>query len=42
MRIDALGEKVVQRWIGEADSKGIDGAGLVEAARAAIAKHGGQ
>ena len=39
---DALGEKVVQRWIGEADSKGIDGAGLVEAARAAIAKHGGQ
>jgi len=37
---DRLGEGVVARWIAEADSKGIDGAGLVEAARAAIRKAG--
>lgn len=37
---DKLGEGVVERWIAEADSKGIDGAGLVEAARAAIRKAG--
>ena len=33
------GEQVVQRWIKEASAAGIDGAKLVEAARAAIAKH---
>jgi TRAP-type C4-dicarboxylate transport system substrate-binding protein len=32
-------EPVVQRWIDEVTSKGLDGQGLVEAARAAIAKH---
>ncbi|SEL19904.1 TRAP-type C4-dicarboxylate transport system, substrate-binding protein [Roseovarius azorensis] len=30
---------VVDRWIEEVSAKGIDGAGLVEAARAAIARH---
>jgi len=32
-------EPVVQRWIDEVKSKGIDGAALVKEARAAIAKH---
>lgn len=36
---EALGEEVVARWISEAEAKGIDGAGLVEAARAAVAAH---
>lgn len=33
----AANEKVVQRWIDEVSAKGIDGAALVDAARAAIA-----
>jgi TRAP-type C4-dicarboxylate transport system substrate-binding protein len=32
-------EPVVQRWVDEVTAKGLDGKGLVEAARAAIAKH---
>ena len=32
-------EPVVQRWVDEVTAKGIDGQGLVDAARAAIAKH---
>jgi TRAP-type C4-dicarboxylate transport system substrate-binding protein len=32
-------EPVVQRWVDEVTATGIDGAALVEAARAAIAKH---
>lgn len=34
---DTLGAQVVDRWIEEANSKGIDGKALVEAARAAVA-----
>ncbi len=34
-------EPVVQRWVGEVKDKDIDGAELVEKARAAIAKHAG-
>lgn len=37
---DALGQRVVDRWIKEARDNGIDGQALVEAARAAVAKHG--
>ncbi len=37
---DALGQRVVDRWIKEARDNGIDGQTLVEAARAAVAKHG--
>ncbi|MDX5595200.1 TRAP transporter substrate-binding protein [Pseudovibrio sp. SPO723] len=33
---------VVDRWVAEVSSKGIDGPALVEKARAAIAKHSGQ
>jgi len=36
---DARGQTVVDRWIVEVNGKGIDGSGMVEAARAAIAKH---
>lgn len=36
---DALGQQVVDRWIEEADSNGIDGAALVAAARKAVAAH---
>ena len=36
-KFNAVNETVVQRWIDEVSAKGIDGAGLVEAARAAIA-----
>jgi TRAP-type C4-dicarboxylate transport system substrate-binding protein len=36
---DAKLEPVVQRWIDEVTAGGIDGAGLVEKARAGIAKH---
>lgn len=36
----AVLEPVVDRWIGEVSAKGIDGARLVETARALIAKHG--
>jgi hypothetical protein len=32
-------EPVVQRWIDEVTAKGIDGQGLVDAAREAIAEH---
>jgi hypothetical protein len=32
---------VVQRWIDEVTAQGIDGQALVDAARAAIAKHSG-
>lgn len=39
---DALGQQVVDRWIKEARDNGIDGLGLVEAARAAVAKRGGK
>jgi TRAP-type C4-dicarboxylate transport system substrate-binding protein len=34
-------EPVVQRWVDEVTAKGMDGQGLVDAARAAIAKHSG-
>ena len=34
--------EVVDRWIEEARDNGIDGQALVEAARAAIARHGGK
>ncbi len=34
-----LGQSVVDRWIKEVSAKGIDGAALVKAARASIAKH---
>lgn len=34
-------EPVVERWVAEVSAQGIDGAALVEAARAAIARHGG-
>ena len=36
---DARGAEVVERWIEEANAAGLDGDGLVEAARAAVAKH---
>ncbi|MCI4661095.1 MAG: TRAP transporter substrate-binding protein [Neomegalonema sp.] len=36
-KFNAANEKVVQRWIDEVSAKGIDGAALVEKARAAIA-----
>jgi len=36
---DRLGETVVTRWIEDVGTKGIDGRALVEAARAAVAKH---
>lgn len=37
-KFDAANEKVVARWIEDVKGKGIDGAALVEGARAAIAK----
>lgn len=37
---DALGEKVVSRWIKEVEKRGIDGQKLVNEARKAINKHG--
>lgn len=36
---DAIGQKVVDRWIKESTENGIDGAALVKAARASIKKH---
>lgn len=36
---DKVLEPVVQRWVDEVSASGIDGAGLVERARAAIAEH---
>ncbi len=35
-KFDAASEKVVQRWIEEANSKGLDGHALVDQARAAV------
>jgi TRAP-type transport system periplasmic protein len=32
-----LGEAVIADWIAEMDARGLDGAGLVDAARAAVA-----
>ncbi|MCA0042889.1 TRAP transporter substrate-binding protein [Celeribacter litoreus] len=41
-KFEAVSEEVVARWVGEVTEKGIDGAGLVEKARAAVAAaHGG-
>jgi TRAP-type C4-dicarboxylate transport system substrate-binding protein len=39
--IDKLGEKAVERWVAEMKGKGIDGAALVAATRAAVRKHAG-
>lgn len=36
---DAKAQEVEARWIAEADAKGLDGAGLVAAAKAAVARH---
>ena len=36
---DAVGAKVVDRWIKESKSQGFDGKALVDAARASIAKY---
>lgn len=36
---DAIGQKVVDKWIAESKEKGIDGAKLVEAARTSIEKY---
>ncbi len=36
---DKLGEGVVSRWIEEANSNGLDGQALVDAARASVTKH---
>ncbi|AJE46175.1 TRAP transporter substrate-binding protein [Celeribacter indicus] len=41
-KFDAAGERVVERWIEEVSAKGIDGAALVEAARAAVAEAHGE
>ena len=40
-RWKAAAEPVVERWISDMDGKGIDGAALIEKARALIEKHGG-
>ena len=40
-RWKAAAQPVIERWVAEMDAKGIDGAGLIEQARALIAKHGG-
>ncbi len=36
---DERSAEVVERWVGEAEAAGLDGDALVEAARAAVAKH---
>lgn len=36
---DTIGQKVVDRWVTDASKNGFDGAALVKAARASIAKH---
>ena len=36
---DALNEQVINRWIDEVTQKGLDGKGLVDAAKAAVARH---
>lgn len=40
-RWKAAAEPVISRWIAEMDGKGIDGAALIEQAKALIKKHGG-
>jgi len=40
-RWKAASEPVVERWIAEMDSQGVDGAALIEQAKALITKHGG-
>jgi len=40
-RWKAASQPVVDRWIADMDGKGIDGAALIEQAKALIAKHGG-
>ncbi|MEM1361430.1 MAG: TRAP transporter substrate-binding protein [Pseudomonadota bacterium] len=40
-RVKALGDEVTQTWIAEVTDKGLDGAGLVDDARAAVAKFEG-
>ena len=40
-RWKAAAEPVVGRWVADMNSKGIDGAALIEQAKALIAKHGG-
>ena len=40
-RWKAAAEPVVDRWIADMEAQGIDGAELIERARAAIARHGG-
>ncbi|WP_460274306.1 TRAP transporter substrate-binding protein [Celeribacter sp. ULVN23_4] len=41
-KFNAAGEQVVARWVDEVSAKGIDGTGLVDAARAAIAAAHGE
>lgn len=38
-RIEKMSEAGIKKWIADIDSRGIDGAALVKAARAAIARH---
>ena len=40
-RWKAAAQPVIERWIADMDGKGIDGAALIEQARALIEKHGG-
>lgn len=40
-RWKAAAQSVIERWIADMDSKGIDGAALIEQAKALIKKHGG-
>lgn len=38
-KFDELSKSVEDRWVAEMKKQGIDGAALVEAAKAAVAKH---
>ncbi|MEC3862585.1 TRAP transporter substrate-binding protein [Mesobacterium sp. TK19101] len=40
-RFKAAAQPVIGRWVADMESKGIDGAALIETAKALIAKHGG-
>jgi TRAP-type C4-dicarboxylate transport system substrate-binding protein len=40
-RWKAAAEPVIERWVADMDSKGIDGAALIDQAKALIKKHGG-
>ncbi|WP_322865537.1 TRAP transporter substrate-binding protein [Aquicoccus sp. G2-2] len=40
-RFKAKAEPVIDRWVAEMDSKGIDGRGLIDQAKSLIKKHGG-